>query len=152
MKNNSATLEEGAQSAWVSSLNSLLAQEHACAIRYATHAAVVRGPYRESVKARFLEIADDEVDHARELRERIVGLGAEPEMHVRTQDLKPARTLQEMLVINMEEEREAIVNYQQLLDTIPRTNAILHLAIEKILAAEQEHLEELQDLESPETP
>ena len=38
-------------------LNKMLAQEHACAIRYATHAAMVSGPYAETVAARLSEIA-----------------------------------------------------------------------------------------------
>ncbi|MHB8634315.1 MAG: ferritin-like domain-containing protein [Thermoplasmatota archaeon] len=131
---------------WITQLNALLSQEHACAIRYATHAAVLKGSYRETVGARFKEIAADEVSHAHELRERIVGLDGTPTMEVRTQDLKQAETLKEMLVINIEEEREAIANYAALLETIPRSNAVLYVAIQGILAAEQEHLEQLRDI------
>jgi bacterioferritin (cytochrome b1) len=48
----------------IESLNRMLAQEHACAIRHATHAAVVEGPWSEPVAARLEEIAGDEVLHA----------------------------------------------------------------------------------------
>jgi len=131
---------------WVSDLNDLLAQEHACAIRYATHAAVVTGPYREAVEARFLEIAADEVSHAQQLRDRIVALDGTPTMEIRIADLKHATTLEEMLAINMAEETEAIANYARVLETIPRTNAILYKCVEGILAEEQHHLEQLEDL------
>ena len=57
-------------------LNRMLAKEHACAIRYATHAAMVVGPYVDPVSARFQEIASDEIAHAGKLRERICALGA----------------------------------------------------------------------------
>jgi bacterioferritin (cytochrome b1) len=36
----------------IDALNRMLSQEHACAIRYATHAAVVTGPYAEAVATR----------------------------------------------------------------------------------------------------
>ena len=45
-------------------LNEALAQEHACQIRYRTHAAVVCGPYAEAVEDRLKEIAEDEKEHA----------------------------------------------------------------------------------------
>lgn len=138
--------QEAKKALWVSELNTLLAQEHACAIRYATHAAVITGPYREPVAARLTEIAGDEVGHAKKLRERIVALDGTPTMDVQREDLKHATSLEEILEINMAEEREAIVNYTRLLETIPRTNAILYDCIEAILAVEQEHLEQLQDL------
>ena len=44
----------------IDALNRMLSQEHACAIRYATHAAVVSGPYAEAVATRLKEIATDE--------------------------------------------------------------------------------------------
>lgn len=131
---------------WVAELNALLSQEHACSIRYATHAAVVTGPYREGVAARLMEIAADEIRHAQELRDRIVALDGIPTMDVRREDLTPAASLGEILAINMAEERQAIVHYSRLLETIPRTNAILHKCLESILADEQEHLEQLKDL------
>jgi hypothetical protein len=43
----------------VEALNRMLAQEHACAIRYATHAAISAGPYSETVSARLKEIETD---------------------------------------------------------------------------------------------
>jgi hypothetical protein len=42
-------------------LNGMLAQEHACAIRYATHAAIIAGPYSETFSARLEEIGADEL-------------------------------------------------------------------------------------------
>jgi len=71
----------------IEGLNRMLEQEHACAIRYATHAAVVTGPYAESVAARLKEIAGDEREHAGKLRARIAALGGTPSMQVSTGDL-----------------------------------------------------------------
>ena len=61
----------------------MLAKEHACAIRYATHAAMVTGPYVDPESPhRFQEIASDEIAHAGKLRERICALGGTPTMAV----------------------------------------------------------------------
>ena len=131
----------------IESLNKMLSQEHACAIRYATHAEVVTGPYAEEIAERLNEIAGDEREHAAKLRKRISGLGGVPTMNVSVEDLKPAKTLDEILKINIAEEIGAIHSYTQILKTVPHENAILYKALMDIIADEQEHLEELKNLE-----
>lgn len=131
----------------ISKLNSMLSQEHACSIRYATHAASITGPYAEVVAERLLEISADEVSHAQMLRNRILALGGTPTMDVNTKDLVPATELAEILSINIQEEKEAIAEYTELLSIIPRENVILFQAIQDIVRDEQEHLEELQNFE-----
>lgn len=131
----------------IESLNHMLSQEHACAIRYATHAALVTGPYCEPVRSRLKEIAGDEREHAEELRDRITSLGGTPTMRVKTEDLKEASTLAEILKVNIAEELGAIKGYTEILKEIPPTNAILYLTLQGIIKDEQEHLEELKDLE-----
>lgn len=132
----------------VDALNKMLAQEHACAIRYATHAQIVSGPYAETVAARLKEISGDEVLHAEKLRERIVALGGIPTMNVSTEDLKSASNLNQILEVNIGEEKSAIQSYSKILETIPGSNAILFLTIQEIIRDEQEHLEELENLQS----
>ena len=127
-------------------LNRMLAKEHACAIRYATHAAMVVGPYIDPVSARFQEIASDEIDHAGKLRERICALGGTPTMDVDGGKHPAAATLGEMIEANLEEEREAIEEYSRILGTIPQRDVLLRRTLEDILKDEQEHLEELLDL------
>lgn len=130
----------------IAELNKMLAQEHACAIRYVTHAACITGPYSEPVAARLKEISGDEVLHAEKLRDRIVTLGGSPTMDVSTADLKPAANLEEILAINIEEEKGAIASYTKILGQIPIENVILYKTIEEIIRDEQEHLEELENL------
>src|SRR5579864_1473390 len=95
-------------SALLEALNKMLAQEHACAIRYATHAAMVTGPSAEAVAARLREISSDEITHAEKLRKRILALGGTPTMEVQRDDFSAASTLKGMLDINVLEERGAI--------------------------------------------
>jgi len=130
----------------IDALNRMLAQEHACAIRYATHAAVVNGPYAEAVATRLKEIATDEQMHAEQLRDRIVGLGGTPTMDVRKEDLKPATSLDEIIDVNMDEEKDAIRSYTEILEGLSPSNVILFQTIQEILRDEQEHLEELDAL------
>lgn len=131
------------------SLNRMLAQEHACAIRYATHAAIVSGPYSEAVAARLKEISTDEILHAEKLRARILALGGTPTMDVSTADLKPATGLEEILEINIEEEADAIRSYTEILESLSMSNVILFQTIQEIIRDEQEHLEELDALKHP---
>lgn len=127
----------------VEALNRMLAKEHACAIRYATHAAMVTGPHVGPVSARFREIAADEIAHAGKLRERICALGGTPTMEVDGEDLRSALTLDAMIEVNVLEERGAIGEYAAILDGIPRLDVLLRTTLEEILKDEQEHLEEL---------
>ncbi len=127
-------------------LNRMLSQEHACAIRYLTHAAVITGPYAEAVAARLKEIAADELLHAEKLRARILALGATPTMEVRAEDLRPANALNAILSINIDEEKQAIEYYTDVLNMVAPSNVILFQTVQEIIRDEQEHLEELQNL------
>ena len=133
----------------VAALNAMLEQEHACAIRYATHAAIVSGPYSETVAARLKEIATDELLHAEKLRDRILALGGNPSMAVSVEDLKPARTLDTILKVNIAEETNAIAGYTRILEAVPITNVILFQTLQELIRDEQEHLEELDALRTP---
>ena len=133
--------------ALMTQLNEMLAQEHACAIRYATHAAMVSGPFAETVAARLSEIATDEIRHAQVLRDRITNLGGRPTMAVSGDDLIYGKHLDDILSINIDEEKHAIKGYVAILREISPENAILYNAIQDIIRDEQEHLEELQNLQ-----
>ncbi len=133
----------------VEALNRMLAQEHACAIRYATHAAIVSGPYSEIVATRLKEIATDELLHAEKLRDRILALGGSPTMDVGADDLKHATHLDETLAVNIEEEQVAIHSYTEILEGLSMSNVILFQTVQEIIRDEQEHLEELEALRNP---
>ena len=128
-------------------LNELLAQEHACFIRYSTHAKVLQGTTARSIEAVLHEIAEEEEKHANDLRDRILALGGEPTLSIEQQDLIYATQLKEILKININEERKAISAYTRLLQKIEPSNVILYETIEHILKDEQHHLEELERLQ-----
>jgi len=127
-------------------LNEALAQEHACQIRYLTHAAVIAGPYGEAVAGRLKEIAGDEKEHAGKLRDRITALGGTPTMAVAQGDLIPATSLDEIIAVNLKEEEKVIKLYRSILRAAGAEGEILFETIRAILVDEQEHREELQQL------
>ncbi len=128
-------------------LNEALAQEHACQIRYLTHAAVLTGPYAAAVATQLKEIAEDEKTHAMQLRDRITALGGTPTMDIANKELIHAKGLKEILQVNIKEEEGAIKLYRSILDTVGHEGAILFETIEDILKDEQEHKEELERLQ-----
>jgi bacterioferritin (cytochrome b1) len=64
--------------------------------------------YAELVANRLKEIAEDEKNHAIQLRDRITALGGTPTMEVDNKDLIHAKTLKEILDVNIREEERAI--------------------------------------------
>ncbi len=142
-------METHDDSSLIDTLNRMLAKEHACAIRYATHAALITGPHVDPVSKRLQEIASDEIVHAAKLRKRIRALGGMPTMKVDGGWHLPSLTLGDIVAENLREEREAIEEYGEILKTIPRLDALLYETLEDILKDEQEHLEELLDLVPP---
>ena len=59
----------------IDQLNHMLEQEHEAAICQVTHTALVKGPYAEVIAARLAEIASDDIEQAKKLRERITSVG-----------------------------------------------------------------------------
>jgi bacterioferritin len=134
----------GSKEKLIKMLNEALAQEHACQIRYLTHAAVITGRYGELVGNRLKEIAEDEKNHAIQLRDRITALGGTPTMEIATESLIHARTWKEILQVNLEEEETAIKLYRSILHAVGQEEEILYETVEDILKDEQEHTKKLE--------
>ena len=125
-------------------LNEGLEMEYASHIQYVTQAAITRGPYAEGLIARFEEIAADEAQHAKIIRQRIAALGGMPttkvgEIQIHKDSLKAVE-------INLKYEKDTVEFYRKLLNLIPPDEPILYEAIEHILEDSQEHVEELERL------
>ena len=125
-------------------LNDGLEMEYASYIQYVTQAALTTGPYAEPLIARFEEIASDEAEHAKILRQRIVALGGVPTTKVG--DIQIHKDSLQAIKINLKYERDTVKFYQSLLNQIPHDEVILYEAVEHVLEDSQEHVEELQRL------
>ncbi len=133
-------------------LNEALATELVCALRYKRHYFMAPGIHAETVAQQFSEHAGERLGHADQIAQRIVELGAAPDFspqglhqHSRTEYVE-GRSLADMLRENLVAERIAVDSYREMIryagDADPTTRRLL----EGILAAEEEHAEDLARL------
>lgn len=134
-------------------LNKALAMEHAAAVQYGAHAEQISGPNAEPLMERLHEQADDEVRHAKTLRNLI----GDYLLAVPTMQIGPTREaddeLPSILEANLLSENEAIAVYEEilakLLELKPQIMPIyakMEHDIRHILMDEQEHVAELTRL------
>lgn len=133
-------------------LNEALATEIVCVLRYKRHYFMAEGMNAESVKAEFLEHADEEQAHADELADRIVQLGGEPNL---SPDGLSARShseyvegenLKDMIKEDLIAERIAIESYRDMIAFVGSDDPTTRRILEKILMKEEEHAEDLVSL------
>ena len=125
-------------------LNEGLEMEYASYIQYITQAAITKGPYAEALIARFEEIASDEAEHAKIIRQRVVALGGTPTTKVGKIQVHPDSL--KAVQINLKYEKDTVEFYRKIFNQIPPDDPILYEAIEHILEDSQEHVEELERL------
>jgi bacterioferritin len=133
-------------------LNEALATEYVCVLRYYRHFHMASGMLAESVRAEFLEHAQQEQEHAHQLAERIVELGGEPDLNPDTltarshAEYKPGTDLRDMVTEDLVAERIAIDSYREMINYIGDRDTTTKRILEGILAQEEEHADEFADL------
>lgn len=136
----------------VKMLNEALELEHAAHVQYLSHAELVAGPNSEPIVERLREIAGDEAKHAATFRNLIGAyMGGVPSMGIAK--TRNAKSLKEILEINLEDEKTAVDVYGKIAEKIASHRASLpyeFLALEHhvrhIIMEEQEHITELKAL------
>jgi bacterioferritin len=135
-------------------LNEILATEIVCWMRYSRHAISASGINRAQVAGEFTEHADEERQHAMSAAERITQLGGEPNFDPATL-AERAHTSYEtfadddltgMLAENLAAERIVIATYQEIIRWLGNDDPTTRRLLEKILAEEEEHADDLIDL------
>ncbi len=133
-------------------LNDALATELVCVLRYKRHYYMASGIHAQSVAAEFLEHAVEEQGHADLLAQRIVQLGGEPDLDP---DRLSARShaqyvegkdLADMIREDLVAERIAIDSYAETIRYLGDDDPTTRRMLEGILAAEEEHAEDLLSL------
>lgn len=133
-------------------LNSALATEMVCVLRYKRHYYTATGLMNTPIKAEFLEHAQDEQDHADQIAERIVQLNGEPDFNPSTlaqrshAEYDDSTDIKAMIRANLIAERVAIESYRQMIEKIGDTDPTTRLLLTGILAKEEEHADEMRDL------
>jgi len=134
----------------VEMLNQALELEHAARIQYLAHAEQVDGLNAEPIVARLKEIAGDEKKHEEMFREMIGGyLDGVPSISMA--ETHPAKTIKEILEINLKDEKHAVDVYTGIMDKIREMKEELKYeylqlehGIRHVIMDEQEHISELR--------
>ena len=132
-------------------LNEALATEWVCVLRYYRHYYTAKGMLTDAVKGEFLEHAQQEMEHAGMLSERIVQLGGSPDLNPDTlskrshADYVDSTDLKAMIRANLVAERVAVETYRQIIQLVADKDPTTKRMLEGILEQEEEHAEELSD-------
>ncbi|PAU64263.1 ferritin-like domain-containing protein [Pseudomonas indica] len=133
-------------------LNEALATELVCNLRYRRHYHMASGLKASVAADEFLEHAEQELEHADRLAERIVQLGGAPDFNPEgltrrshAQYVEGAN-LREMIVENLVAERIAIDSYREIVQYLGEHDPTTRRIFEDILAQEEEHADDMASL------
>ena len=133
-------------------LNEALATEIVCVLRYRRHHFMAKGIHAKGIADEFLVHATEELGHADLLAERIVQLGGEPDFSPESlvarshAEYVAGGSLREMITEDLVAERIAIDSYRGFIEYLGPNDPTTRRMLETILAAEEEHADELADL------
>ena len=133
-------------------LQSVLATEIVCVLRYTMHAVAATGISSEGVKAEFAQHARDEADHMKQVAERINQLGGMPDFNPAglatraASEYGSAGNLIEMIEENLIAERIAVDHYRELIRYFGNDDPGTRALMEGILTVEEEHANDMHDL------
>jgi bacterioferritin len=133
-------------------LNDVLATEIVCVLRYKRHYYMAQGISSDSVKAEFLQHANEEQQHADWVAERITQIGGEPNFNPEGlatrshSEYKPGDSLTDMIKENLVAERIAIESYSEIVRWLGNDDPTTRVLIEQILKMEEEHANDMSDL------
>ncbi len=133
-------------------LNEALATELVCVLRYKRHHFMAKGIHSESVKAEFLQHANEEMTHADSLAQRITELGGEPNfspdgLSSRSHaEYIPGDSLASMIKENLIAERIAIESYREFITYLGNDDPTTQRMLKEILAMEEEHADDMASL------
>ena len=133
-------------------LNEALATELVCVLRYRQNYFAAKGLNAKVAAAEFLEHANQELEHADRLCERINQLGGEADLNPDTltrrshAEYRIGRTLEEMITENLVAERIAIDSYREMALYIGEDDPTTRRMLESIMETEEEHADDLKQL------
>ncbi len=133
-------------------LQSVLATEIVCELRYTMHSIAATGISSEGVKDEFVEHARDEHGHALKVAERINQLGGKPNFNpegLLTRSVSQyveGENLIDMIKENLIAERIAVDHYRDLIRYFGNNDPATRTMIEDILTVEEEHANDMHDL------
>jgi len=133
----------------IENLNRALSLELAGIIQYSQHSYLVTGIEREIYKEFFRDQSEEARQHALFLGDKLVALGGVPT--VEPAMIRQSTDLKEMLILDLELEREALAVYMEAWDSCGDEDLPTRFWLEGQIAEEQQHVEELEKLTSERT-
>jgi bacterioferritin len=133
-------------------LQSVLATEIVCVLRYTMHAIAAAGISSDSVKEEFAQHAKEEQEHMTAVAERINQLGGKPNFNPEGLATRSAsqyvegENLIDMIKENLVAERIAIDHYRELVRYFGDNDPATRVMLEQILTVEEEHANDMHDL------
>jgi len=133
-------------------LQSVLATEIVCVLRYTMHAVAATGIASDSVKEEFATHAREEQDHMMAVAERINQLGGTPNFNPEGLASRSAsqyvegENLVDMIKENLVAERIAVDHYRELIRYFDDKDPTTRVMLEGILSVEEEHANDMHDL------
>jgi len=133
-------------------LQTVLATEIVCVLRYTMHAVAATGISSEGVKAEFQEHAKEEAEHVNQVAERINQLGGKPDFNPTglatraASEYGSAGNLVDMIKENLIAERIAVDHYRELIRYFGNDDPGTRSMLEGILMVEEEHANDMHDL------
>lgn len=133
-------------------LQSVLATEIVCVLRYTMHAITATGISSEAIKAEFAEHAKEEQEHMMSVAERIDQLGGKPNFNPEglasrsASEYAEGANLVDMIKENLIAERIAVDHYRELIRYFGDNDPATKVMLEGILTVEEEHASDMLDL------
>ncbi len=133
-------------------LQSVLATEIVCVLRYTMNAIAATGISSESVKEEFDQHAKEEQGHMRQVAERINQLGGSPNFNPEgilsrsASQYVEGANLVEMIKENLVAERIACEHYRELIRYFADKDPTTRVMMEGSLTNEEEHANDMHDL------
>lgn len=133
-------------------LQTVLATELVCVLRYTLHSIIASGISSQGPKAEFAEHAKEEHEHALAVAERITQLGGTPNFSPEGLASRSAsqyvegEDLVDMIKENLIAERIAVEHYRELVRYFGDDDPTTRVMLEGILAVEEEHADDMHDL------
>jgi bacterioferritin len=133
-------------------LQSVLATEIVCVLRYTMHSIAASGISSDSVRQEFAEHAKEERQHMTVVAERINQLGGKPNFNPdglasrSASQYAEGENLVDMIKENLIAERIAVDHYRELIRFFGDDDPTTRVMLEGILVTEEEHADDMHDL------
>lgn len=133
-------------------LQSVLATEIVCVLRYTMHAITATGVASDSVRAEFALHAKEEQQHMMAVAERINQLGGVPNFNPEglasrsASEYSGGPALLDMIKENLIAERIAVDHYRELIRFFGEDDPGTKLMLARILSVEEKHANDMHDL------